>query len=75
MDDEINGTLFIEAPQVRQHGGLHRFWHWPAVLPMAETALDIGHSLAPCPAPKSTVTRSDPVFQSFSLIVSPVIAA
>jgi hypothetical protein len=25
MNYEINGTLFIEAPQVRQHRGMPRF--------------------------------------------------
>src|SRR5205823_3630266 len=66
MDYEISMALFIEAPQVRQNGGLYRFCPYPRVLlPMADIGLSIGPALALCPAGKSMATQSDPVFQSF----------
>src|SRR5947208_267615 len=66
MDYEISMALFIEAPQVRQNGGLYRFCPYPRVLlPMADIGLSIGPALALCPAGKSMATHSDPVFQSF----------
>jgi hypothetical protein len=65
MDYEISRTLLVEAPQVAQHGGLHRLWPWPGVIPIAEITLGIGQALVASPAPKPTAKQFDPVFQSF----------